>query len=70
MDDSFNKDELLRQLQQKEDIIRHLEEVNLSLKHTNDELNTELRTIKSTLEQSQSKVRSCDMINMSCDLIG
>lgn len=61
MDDSFNKDELLRQLQQKEDIIRHLEEVNLSLKHTNDELNTELRTIKSTLEQSQSKVRSCDM---------
>ena len=60
MDDSFNKDELLRQLQQKEDIIRHLEEVNLSLKHTNDELNTELRTIKTTLEQSQTKVRSCD----------
>lgn len=61
MDDSFNKDELLRQLQQKEDIIRHLEEVNLSLKHTNDELNTELRTLKTSLEQSQVKVRSHDM---------
>lgn len=61
VDDSFNKDELLRQLQQKEDIIRHLEEVNLSLKHTNDELNTELRTLKTSLEQSQVKVRSHDM---------
>lgn len=57
VNDKHNKEELLRQLQQKEDIIRHLEEVNQSLKITNDELNTEVRTLKTGLEQSEFKVR-------------
>ncbi|XP_019856658.1 PREDICTED: EH domain-binding protein 1-like protein 1 isoform X2 [Amphimedon queenslandica] len=57
VNEKHNKEELLRQLQQKEDIIRHLEEVNQSLKITNDELNTEVRTLKTGLEQSEAKVK-------------
>jgi predicted component of type VI protein secretion system len=55
-----NKEELLQKLQEKEDIIRHLQEVNQSLKHTNDELNTEIRTIKTTLEVSETRVRELE----------
>lgn len=51
-----NKDELLRQLQEKENIIRQLEEVNLSLKHTNDDLNTEVRNLKSRIELLNDEV--------------
>ena len=62
VNDKHNKDELLRQLQQKEDIIRHLEEVNQSLKITNDELNTEVRTLKTGLDQSEAKVHQQYMV--------
>ena len=46
----------MRQLQEKEDVIRQLEEVNLSLKHTNDDLNNEVRNLKSRVELLNDEV--------------
>lgn len=55
---SGNKEELLRQLQDKEDVVRQLEEVNMSLKHTNDDLNDEVRTLRASLQQANEELQS------------
>ena len=39
-------------------MIRQLEEVNLSLKHTNDDLNNEVRNLKSKVELLNDEVRA------------
>lgn len=46
-------------LQDKEDRIRHLEDVNMTLKQTNDELNEEVSDLKRQLVELQGRVHTC-----------
>ncbi len=43
-------------LEEKEDKIRYLEEVNMSLKQTNDDLNEEVADLKRQLLEASSRV--------------
>ena len=45
-------------MEEKEEKIRHLEEVNMSLRQTNDDLNEEVAELKRQIGEFQAKVRS------------
>ena len=44
-------------MEEKEEKVRHLEEVNMSLKQTNDDLNEEVAELKRQIGEFQAKVR-------------
>ena len=47
----------LQEMEEKEEKLRHLEEVNMSLKQTNDDLNEEVAELKRQIGDFQAKVR-------------
>ena len=46
----------VEEMEEKEERLRHLEEVNMSLKQTNDDLNEEVAELKRQIGDFQSKV--------------
>lgn len=49
-------EELLQKIREKDQKIQHLEEVNMSLKQTNDDLNEDVSKFKQKLRQATEKV--------------
>lgn len=54
----------LQVMEEKEEKIRHLEEVNMSLRQTNDDLNEEVAELKRQIGEFQAKVRGVWMGSM------
>ena len=53
---SRHKSSALEQLEEKDERIRHLEAVNITLKQTNDDLNEEVAELRRQLNEQSEKV--------------